>query len=65
LLATAVDGIIAIDPKGLIYIYNQACERLFGYRANEAVGGKVFAANRPSQGLRVSIVLPKSDSENS
>jgi signal transduction histidine kinase len=30
----------------------------------EAVGGKVFAANRPSQGLRVSIVLPKSDSEN-
>ncbi|HWM61861.1 MAG TPA: HAMP domain-containing sensor histidine kinase, partial [Rhizomicrobium sp.] len=31
----------------------------------EAVGGKVFAANRPNQGLRVSIVLPKSDSENS
>jgi two-component system sensor histidine kinase ChvG len=29
----------------------------------EAVGGKVFAANRPGQGLRISIVLPKSDGE--
>jgi two-component system, LuxR family, sensor kinase FixL len=41
LLATAVDGIIAIDPAGRILLYNQACERLFGYRANEVVGQNV------------------------
>jgi two-component system, LuxR family, sensor kinase FixL len=41
LLATAVDGIIAIDPNGLVYIYNQACVRLFGYRANEVIGQNV------------------------
>ena len=29
----------------------------------EAVGGKVFAANRAGQGLRISIVIPKSDVE--
>lgn len=29
----------------------------------EAVGGKVFAANRPGQGLRISIQLPKSEGE--
>ena len=41
LLATAVDGIIAIDPMGHVLLYNQACERLFGYRANEVVGQNV------------------------
>ena len=41
LLATAVDGIIAIDPRGHVLLYNQACERLFGYRANEVVGQNV------------------------
>ncbi len=41
LLATAVDGIIAIDPKGRVLLYNQACERLFGYRANEVVGQNI------------------------
>ncbi|HEY1875879.1 MAG TPA: PAS domain S-box protein, partial [Rhizomicrobium sp.] len=41
LLATAVDGIIAIDLKGNILLYNQACERLFGYRAGEVVGQNV------------------------
>jgi two-component system sensor kinase FixL len=41
LLATAVDGIIVIDPQGLVQIYNQACERLFGYLADEVVGQNV------------------------
>jgi two-component system sensor kinase FixL len=41
ILATAVDGIIAIDPKGTLLLYNQACEKLFGYRASEVVGQNV------------------------
>lgn len=41
ILATAVDGIIAIDPKGTLLLYNQACEKLFGYRAHEVVGQNV------------------------
>lgn len=41
LLATAVDGIIVIDLKGNIQIYNQACERLFGYPSDEVVGQNV------------------------
>jgi two-component system, LuxR family, sensor kinase FixL len=41
LIATAVDGIMVIDEMGLIQVYNEACERLFGYRANEAIGQNV------------------------
>ena len=41
LIATAVDGIIVIDMKGSIQVYNAACERLFGYSAEEAVGQNV------------------------
>jgi len=35
LIATAVDGIIVIDARGTIAIYNSACERLFGYRPED------------------------------
>src|SRR5215472_2396909 len=41
LLATAVDGIMVIDEGARILIYNPACERLFGYARDEAVGRKV------------------------
>src|SRR6266550_8613481 len=41
LIATAVDGIIVIDARGTIAIYNAACERLFGYRPEEAIGHNV------------------------
>ncbi|HMA72774.1 MAG TPA: PAS domain S-box protein [Xanthobacteraceae bacterium] len=40
-LDTAVDGIIIIDEHGRISVYNQACERLFGYKAAEALGQSV------------------------
>jgi two-component system, LuxR family, sensor kinase FixL len=40
-LDTAVDAIIVIDEKARIQVYNQACERLFGYRAAEALGQNV------------------------
>jgi len=40
-LDTAVDGIIIIDQHARILVYNQACERLFGYAASEALGRNV------------------------
>jgi two-component system sensor kinase FixL len=41
LTATAADGIIVIDERGLIGIYNAACERLFGYTQDEVIGKNV------------------------
>jgi two-component system, LuxR family, sensor kinase FixL len=41
LIATAVDGIMVIDETGSIQVYNDACERMFGYRADEAIGQNV------------------------
>jgi two-component system sensor kinase FixL len=41
LITTAVDGIIVTDKYGLIEVYNAACEKLFGYSPNEAMGKNV------------------------
>jgi len=41
LIATAVDGIMVIEERGSVIVYNQACERLFGYRPEEVVGQNV------------------------
>ncbi len=41
LISTAVDGIIVIDDHGSVRIYNHACERLFGYHADEVLGRNV------------------------
>jgi two-component system sensor kinase FixL len=41
LIATAVDGIMVIDGRGIVRIYNGACERLFGYKADEVLGKNV------------------------
>ncbi len=38
---TAVDGVILIDGQGSILLFNPACERLFGYRAEEVIGQNV------------------------
>ncbi len=37
-LDTLVDGLIIVDSKGIIQVYNHACEQLFGYTADEAIG---------------------------
>lgn len=41
LVAFAVDGIMAIDEMGTVRVYNKACERLFGYEADEVLGRNV------------------------
>jgi PAS domain S-box-containing protein len=41
ILETAVDGIITIDPQGMILTANPATERIFGYHIDEMVGHKV------------------------
>jgi two-component system, LuxR family, sensor kinase FixL len=40
-MEAAVDGIIVIDARGIVQTYNKACERLFGYRADEVIGHNV------------------------
>jgi two-component system, LuxR family, sensor kinase FixL len=41
LIATAVDGIMVINGRGIVRIYSDACERLFGYKAEEVIGNNV------------------------
>jgi PAS domain S-box-containing protein len=41
LVETAVDGVMMIDGQGRVRLFNPACERLFGYRADEVIGQNV------------------------
>jgi PAS domain S-box-containing protein len=38
---TAVDGVILIDTRGIVLMFNPACERLFKYQAREVIGQNV------------------------
>ncbi len=38
---TAVDGVILIDAQGCVQLFNPACEKLFGYSADEVIGRNV------------------------
>jgi len=40
-ISTAVDGIVVTDEKGIVRLYNPACERLFGYSPAEVLGRNV------------------------
>src|SRR5262249_10146766 len=41
LIETAVDGAILIDARGVVLMFNPACEKLFGYSADEVSGKNV------------------------
>jgi PAS domain S-box-containing protein len=38
---TAISGVILIDARGCVLMFNPACERLFGYCADEVIGQNV------------------------
>nr|WP_256515666.1 PAS domain-containing sensor histidine kinase [Alsobacter ponti] len=40
-LDTAVDAILVINERGEILVFNKACEKLFGYTPEEAIGQNV------------------------
>ena len=40
-LDTAADGIIVIDERGRILVFNKACETMFGFRAPDVLGRNV------------------------
>jgi PAS domain S-box-containing protein len=40
-LETVVEGVILIDARGIVLMFNPACERLFGYRTDEVIGKNV------------------------
>lgn len=41
LVSTAADGILVIDESGTVRLFNEACERLFGYGPAEVLGRNV------------------------
>src|SRR5262249_7728158 len=41
LIEAAVDGAILIDARGVVLMFNPACEKLFGYSADEVIGKNV------------------------
>ena len=41
LINTAVDGILCIDRRGRVSLYNPACERIFGWAPDEVLGRNV------------------------
>ncbi len=48
----ALDGLIVIDSRGTVMLYNAACERMFGYSPDEVLGNNV------------SMLMPSPDREN-
>ena len=41
IIDNSVDGIITIDPKGIVQSFSPSAERMFGYNANEVIGENI------------------------
>ncbi len=41
ILDNTLDGLLTINDKGIIEEYNKACEKLFGYKQEEAIGQNI------------------------
>ncbi|MBD3307903.1 PAS domain S-box protein [candidate division KSB3 bacterium] len=41
IVTTVVNGIIVIDERGVIELFNPSAEKIFGYRADDVIGQKV------------------------
>ena len=52
IIATAIDGIITIDSRGIVESINPAALELFGYKASEVIGNNI------------SILMPEPDRSN-
>jgi PAS domain S-box-containing protein len=50
LMETVGDGVVLTDRHGRIRTFNLACERLFGYSADEMIGNSITSLLPPSRG---------------
>lgn len=48
ILQTAVNGVVSIDEKGQIHLFNPAAEELFGWKSEEVIGRNVALLMEPS-----------------
>ncbi|MDO8501174.1 MAG: ATP-binding protein [Gemmatimonadaceae bacterium] len=48
ILKHSADGIIGLDPSGVVTIWNDGAERLLGYSGSEAISREINAVLRPS-----------------
>jgi two-component system, LuxR family, sensor kinase FixL len=46
-LDTAVDGIVVIDERGRMLVFNKACEQLFGLKASDVIGRNISVLMPP------------------
>ncbi len=40
-LDTAADGIVVMDSRATVLVFNKACEAMFGYRASDIIGNNI------------------------
>ncbi len=45
----ALDGIIMLDEEGKIYFWNNAAEKIFGYKENEVIGKEIHSLLSPEK----------------
>jgi len=54
-LRSAFDGVVLTDSAGVVLEFNQAAERIFGYRRTEMIGQNVLDCLVPNLGLPASL----------